>query len=76
MTMIAWLSFSGLKNVFLRSAPRLAFSRRLIELTGLATVPGSSFYSVKERGIDPVRFCFCKKWETLHAVAEALGKLR
>ena len=59
----------------LGAADDVAFSRRLIELTGVATVPGSSFYSVKERGTDQVRFCFCKKWETLHAVAEALGKL-
>ena len=59
----------------LGAADDVAFSRRLIELTGVATVPGSSFYSVKERGIDQVRFCFCKKWETLHAVGEALAKL-
>jgi len=42
-----------------------AFSRRLIELTGVATVPGSSFYADPAKGISQVRFCFCKKWETL-----------
>ncbi len=47
------------------------FSRKLIEMTGVATVPGSSFYSEKEKGINQVRFCFCKKWETLHAVEKA-----
>lgn len=52
-----------------------AFSRRLIELTGVATVPGSSFYADAVKGIHQVRFCFCKKWETLYAVEEALGKL-
>lgn len=52
-----------------------AFSRKLIELTGVATVPGSSFYSNKQQGYDQVRFCFCKKWETLHAVEKALQKL-
>lgn len=49
-----------------------AFSRRLIELTGVATVPGSSFYADKTKGSRQVRFCFCKKWETLESVAHAL----
>ncbi|WP_425059135.1 Methionine aminotransferase [Sporomusa carbonis] len=49
-----------------------AFSRKLIELTGVATVPGSSFYAEKSKGNRQVRFCFCKKWETLRSVAHAL----
>ncbi|MCL4442171.1 MAG: aminotransferase class I/II-fold pyridoxal phosphate-dependent enzyme [Firmicutes bacterium] len=49
-----------------------AFSRKLIEFTGVATVPGSSFYSNPDRGRKQVRFCFCKKWETLNAVEKAL----
>lgn len=53
----------------------MAFCRRLIELTGVATVPGSSFYAHDGKGRQQVRFCFCKKWETLHAVAAALAKL-
>jgi len=52
-----------------------SFSRRLIELTGVATVPGSSFYSDPAKGKRQVRFCFCKKWETLYAVEKALKKL-
>lgn len=52
-----------------------SFSRKLIELTGVATVPGSSFYSAPHKGITQVRFCFCKKWETLYAVENALKKL-
>jgi aminotransferase len=51
------------------------FSKRLIELTGVATVPGSSFYSRPEAGRQQVRFSFCKKWETLNAVKESLIKL-
>lgn len=51
-----------------------SFSRRLIELTGVATVPGSSFYSVPDKGRTQVRFCYCKKWETLYAVEKALIK--
>ncbi len=52
-----------------------AFSRKLIEVAGVATVPGSSFYSERSKGINQVRFCYCKKWETLHAVADSLKKL-
>ena len=52
-----------------------SFSGKLIELTGVATVPGSSFYSDPLKGKTQVRFCFCKKWETLYAVEKALKKL-
>lgn len=52
-----------------------AFSRKLIEVTGVATVPGFSFYSDPERGRTQVRFCFCKKWDTLYAVEQALRRL-
>lgn len=51
------------------------FSRRLIELTGVATVPGSSFYSDPAKGRSHVRFCYCKKWETLYAVEKALRNI-
>lgn len=54
----------------------VSFSHKLIELTGVATVPGSSFYSVKEKGRRHVRFCFCKRQETLDAVSDALARLR
>jgi len=50
------------------------FSRKLIEATGVATVPGSSFYSNPEKGRTQVRFCFCKKWDTLYAVEKVLKK--
>ena len=43
---------------------------------GVACVPGSSFYSRPELGAQQVRFCFCKKDETLLAAAERLSKLR
>jgi len=51
-----------------------AFSRKLIEMTGVATVPGSSFYSNPAQGSTKIRFCFCKKWETMYAVKEAFRK--
>ncbi|HEY8188691.1 MAG TPA: aminotransferase class I/II-fold pyridoxal phosphate-dependent enzyme [Pyrinomonadaceae bacterium] len=52
------------------------FTRHLIRDIGVACVPGSSFYSVPERGRQQVRFCFCKKDETLELAAERLEKLR
>jgi aspartate/methionine/tyrosine aminotransferase len=52
------------------------FTRHLIREVGVACVPGSSFYSVPERGRQQVRFCFCKKDETLQLAAERLEKLR
>jgi len=51
------------------------FTRHLIRDIGVACVPGSSFYSVPERGAQQVRFCFCKKDETLNLAAERLTKL-
>ncbi len=52
------------------------FTKHLIREIGVACVPGSSFYSVPERGQQQVRFCFCKKDETLHAAADRLSKLQ
>ena len=52
------------------------FTRHLIREIGVACVPGSSFYSLPERGRQQVRFCFCKKDETLALAAERLQKLR
>ncbi|HKY28471.1 MAG TPA: aminotransferase class I/II-fold pyridoxal phosphate-dependent enzyme [Pyrinomonadaceae bacterium] len=51
------------------------FTRHLIREIGVACVPGSSFYSVPERGAQQVRFCFCKKDETLLLSGERLKKL-
>ncbi|MGI5837156.1 MAG: pyridoxal phosphate-dependent aminotransferase [Chloroflexota bacterium] len=51
-----------------------SFARKLIELAGVATVPGSSFYSDPSKGKTQVRFCFAKRWETLNAVDAALRK--
>ncbi len=51
------------------------FTRHLIREIGVACVPGSSFYSVSQRGQQQVRFCFCKSDETLNRAAERLKKL-
>jgi aminotransferase len=57
-------------------ATDVEFTRHLIREIGVACVPGSSFYSLPERGAQQVRFCFCKRDETLLAAAERLGKLQ
>jgi aminotransferase len=41
----------------------------------VAVVPGSSFYHEPSLGSQLVRFCFCKKDETIEAAAERLSKL-
>ncbi|MGI8917432.1 MAG: pyridoxal phosphate-dependent aminotransferase [Pyrinomonadaceae bacterium] len=51
------------------------FTRHLIRDVGVACVPGSSFYSVPQRGAQQVRFCYCKKDVTLALAAERLEKL-
>src|SRR5437868_803872 len=56
-------------------ADDVEFTRHLIREVGVACVPGSSFYSVPAYGAQQVRFCFCKKDETLHLAAERLSKL-
>lgn len=53
----------------------MALAVKLIEVTGVATVPGSSFYRDPRLGVDQVRFCFCKKEETLMRAVEGLKKL-
>ncbi|HYY95085.1 MAG TPA: aminotransferase class I/II-fold pyridoxal phosphate-dependent enzyme [Pyrinomonadaceae bacterium] len=54
----------------------IEFTRFLVSEVGVAVVPGSSFYSRPELGANQVRFCFCKKDETLEAAAERLQKLK
>jgi len=51
------------------------FTRHLIREVGVACVPGSSFYSGSNKGQQQVRFCFCKKDETLNRAADRLVKL-
>ncbi len=54
----------------------VAFSRYLVTEIGVASVPGSSFYRDPASGRTKVRFCFCKKDETLQAADERLSRLR
>lgn len=50
-------------------------ARYLVEVAGVAAVPGSSFFSRSELGAHLLRFAFCKKLETLEAAGERLRGL-
>jgi aminotransferase len=52
------------------------FSRRLVEQVGVAVVPGSSFFAESEIGNQFIRFCFCKKYETLKEAGRRLARWR
>lgn len=56
------------------------FAHWMIREIGVATVPGSSFYRDKEDGRTKVRFCYCKKPETLRLahdlLTEGFGRLK
>lgn len=54
----------------------IEFTKFLIREIGVAVVPASSFYNDKTLGARQVRFCFCKKDETLEAAAERLQKIK
>jgi aminotransferase len=53
----------------------VAFVRHLIDRMGVASVPGSSFYAQAGGGSQQVRFCFCKKYETLESARHHLMNL-
>ena len=51
------------------------FARYLVKDIGVAAVPGSSFYKNSANGRTKLRFCFCKKDETLAEADRRLEKL-
>src|SRR5262245_8783228 len=53
----------------------VTFARHLVKDIGVATVPGSSFYKTSNEGRTKVRFCFCKRDETLAEADRRLAKL-
>jgi len=58
-----------------RCADDHEFAMFLVKDVGVATVPGSSFYSDPELGRTKLRFSFCKRLETLRAAGERLARL-
>ncbi|OFV94478.1 MAG: aminotransferase [Acidobacteria bacterium RIFCSPLOWO2_02_FULL_64_15] len=51
------------------------FARVLVKEVGVAAVPGSSFYKDPARGRTKLRFCYCKREQTLLEADRRLGKL-
>ncbi len=54
----------------------VSFARHLVKEIGVASVPGSSFYSRPELGARQVRFAFCKTDATLDEAARRLRQLK
>jgi aminotransferase len=54
----------------------VSFAHHLVREVGVATVPGSSFFHEKELGRHLIRFCFCKRDETLDEAIKRLKSLR
>ena len=59
----------------LTDSDAVAFARALAADPGVATVPGSSFYSRPELGRTKIRFAFPKRAETLREAAARLARL-
>lgn len=59
----------------LSDADDVSFANWLVHEVGVATVPGSSFYVDPARGRSQIRFCFCKRVETLQTAARLLDGL-
>jgi aminotransferase len=50
------------------------FAMHLLEAAGVAGVPGSSFFENPGDGAQIIRFCFCKKFETLEEAGRRLRR--
>jgi aspartate/methionine/tyrosine aminotransferase len=51
------------------------FCLKLMDITGIATVPGTAFYHTRTMGNDQVRFCFAKNETTIQDVCQRLARL-
>jgi aminotransferase len=51
------------------------FVRHMIDQAGVAAVPGSSFFANSSDGSKLIRFCFCKKYETLEEARNRLTRI-
>ncbi|MFN7984251.1 MAG: aminotransferase class I/II-fold pyridoxal phosphate-dependent enzyme [Vicinamibacterales bacterium] len=53
----------------------VSFAKYLVKDVGVAAVPGSSFYKSNDGGSTKLRFCFCKRDETLAEADRRLAAL-
>ena len=58
-----------------QASKALDFSLKLMEVTGIATVPGTAFYHTRAMGNHQVRFCFAKNEQTIEDVCRRLQRL-
>ena len=56
-------------------ADDVEFAHYLVKEVGVAAVPGSSFYKNASKGRTKLRFCFCKRDETLREADRRMAKL-
>jgi aminotransferase len=56
-------------------ADDMEFARYLVKDIGIAAVPGSSFYKTPGEGRTKLRFCFCKRDETLAEADRRMERL-
>jgi len=56
-------------------ADDIEFARYLVKEVGVAAVPGSSFYRDAAAGRTKLRFCYCKRDETLREADRRLEKM-
>jgi aspartate/methionine/tyrosine aminotransferase len=56
-------------------ADDVEFARYLVKDVGVAAVPGSSFYRSADAGRTKLRFCFCKRDETLREADRRMATL-
>lgn len=68
----AYYIFAGIDDLMNRLGVQnsIEFSNKFLEITGVGSVPGSTFYFSSDGGDTLVRFCFSKKMETLRKARE------
>ena len=54
----------------------VAFAKHLVQEIGVAAVPGSGFYREAIHGRTKLRFCFCKRDDTMREADARMAKLR
>ena len=71
----AYYVMTDIRDVAEAGEDDMAFAHRLIRDPGVASVPGSSFFSRPALGRTKVRFAFPKRIETLEDAASRLARL-
>jgi len=74
----AYYIFTGIKKLKKKfnASNDVDFCLNFLKEIGVASVPGSSFYSNPINGVDYARFAFCKKIETLQKVEKLFTNLQ